>query len=126
MLIDYADAIDTNNMDKLDRIFKLGAFVSYAPYGRRKGRYSEIRHWLAKALSTFAATQHLAANPDIRIDGDSATGKAMCFNPLVPRNPVKVTGRVLSPSWACGTRISAPARPRDGALRHGKKSLRGI
>ncbi|WP_340315840.1 nuclear transport factor 2 family protein [Rhizorhabdus argentea] len=99
LLIDYADAIDTNDMAKLDNIFTPDAFVSYTPYGGREGRYSELRDWLRESLSAFSATQHLVANPDIRIDGDVATGKVMCFNPLVAKSGDAPNGVMFLGLW---------------------------
>ncbi|NLA35991.1 MAG: nuclear transport factor 2 family protein, partial [Actinobacteria bacterium] len=34
-------------------------------------------------LAGFPAFQHLVANPLLTIDGDTASGRTMCFNPMV-------------------------------------------
>ena len=37
---------------------------------------------MKEALPAFSNTQHLNANIQIRVDGDRATGRVMCFNPM--------------------------------------------
>ncbi len=82
LITDYAAAIDSGEIDKLDAIFTPDAFIDYSAMGGAKGSYPEVKAFLAKALKGFRNTQHLIGNFEIRLDGDKATGKIMCFNPM--------------------------------------------
>lgn len=82
LIADYADAIDRGDIDALDNIFTPDAVIDYSAMGGAKGDYSEVKAFLKKSLSAFKNTQHLIANYQIKLDGDRATGKIMCFNPM--------------------------------------------
>ena len=47
------------------------------------GHFPEVKKWLADVLPNFPAYSHLLGNFDIRIDGDTATARTICFNPMV-------------------------------------------
>src|SRR5699024_3305108 len=47
--------------------------------------YPAVRAWLAEMLPVFAATQHLMGNLAVALDGDTASGRCMCFNPMALR-----------------------------------------
>lgn len=87
MLLDrYAGAIDRVDMDLLDSVFTPDAEIDYtafAEFGAIKGSYPEIREWLGSGLARSPGHQHLVANREIVIDGDHATGRVMCFNPML-------------------------------------------
>jgi hypothetical protein len=84
MLLDaYAGAIDRVDMDALDAVFTPDAWIDYTPYGGPAGHYPEIRAFLAQEMPKYPAFQHLVANREITFSGDHATGRVMCFNPLV-------------------------------------------
>lgn len=82
LIVDYADAIDTCDIDRLDRIFSADAFIDYSAMGGEVGGLEKIKVFLKAALPIFKNTQHLISNYHIKIDGDSARGKIMCFNPM--------------------------------------------
>lgn len=82
LITDYADAIDAREIDRLDHIFTKDAFIDYSPMGGAVGRYPEVKAFLKEALSAFKNTQHMIGNYQIKLDGDKATGKIMCFNPM--------------------------------------------
>jgi hypothetical protein len=63
-------------------VFTPDARVSYAASGGPEDDYPAVRAWLAEMLPIFAATQHLMGNLEVSLDGDSATGRCMCFNPM--------------------------------------------
>jgi ketosteroid isomerase-like protein len=83
LLIDYANAIDRRDFDALDAIFTADAYIDYRPMGGIDGRFPEIKAWLGPALAGFPRYQHLVGNMDIRVDGDTATSRTACFNPMV-------------------------------------------
>ena len=79
----YAYAIDERAFERLDEVFTSDAYIDYRAMGGIEGRYPQIRAWLPQALGVFPAYMHLNANFLFDIDGDSATGKVACFNPMV-------------------------------------------
>ena len=82
LLVDYSTAIDQRRFDDLDRIFTPDAYIDYRAMGGIDGPYPEVKAWLAEVLPNFPAYCHLVGNFDIRVDGDTATRRTMCFNPM--------------------------------------------
>lgn len=82
LITEYADAIDTGQVDRLDAVFTEDAWIDYSPMGGAVGHYPEVKRFLQEALPVFQATQHMIANYLIKLDGDKASGKIMCFNPM--------------------------------------------
>jgi hypothetical protein len=82
LLVDYAAAIDQRRFDDLDRVFTADAYIDYRAMGGIDGVYPEIKAWLAQVLPNFPAYSHLVGNFDIRLAGDTAAGRTMCFNPM--------------------------------------------
>jgi hypothetical protein len=83
LMVDYSSAIDQKRFDELDRVFTPDAYVDYRATGGTHGNYPEVKTWLAENLANFPAYAHLLGNFDVRIDGDTATSRTMCFNPMV-------------------------------------------
>ncbi len=80
----YSQIIDAKNFDALrEEIFSADAHIDYSVFGGSKGGLEETIDFLKQALTTelFPAHQHLNANIQIEVDGDSACGRVMCFNP---------------------------------------------
>ena len=83
LLIDYSTAIDKRRFDDLDRVFTPDAYIDYRAMGGIDGRYPEVKAWLAQVLPNFPAYAHMLGNFDVRIVGDSASSRTICFNPMV-------------------------------------------
>ncbi|AHH97496.1 nuclear transport factor 2 family protein [Kutzneria viridogrisea] len=83
LLVAYATAIDSQDFDALDQIFTDDAYIDYTTFGGIAGVRAEMKQFLASSMAQFTACQHLIANPEIRFDGDRATGRVMCLNTLV-------------------------------------------
>jgi hypothetical protein len=83
LLIDYSTAIDQRRFDDLDAVFTPDAYIDYRVSGGIDGRFPEVKAWLADVLPNFPAYYHMLGNVDIRLDGDTATSRAICFNPMV-------------------------------------------
>ena len=93
LVADYCDIIDKGNLDDLERIFTEDAFIDYSAMGGAKGTRDEIIVFLKNVLPMFISCQHMISNQQIRIEGDSATGRIMCFNPMeISGNPVFFLG----------------------------------
>lgn len=82
LLVDYATAIDRRRFDDLDRIFTADAYIDYRAMGGIDGLFPAVKAWLAEVLPNFRAYFHLVGNFDIRVAGDTAAGRTMCFNPI--------------------------------------------
>jgi hypothetical protein len=83
LLIDYSTAIDTRRFDDLDRVFTPDAYIDYRAMGGIDGRFPQVKAWLAQVLPNFPAYAHMLGNFDVRVDGDSASSRTICFNPMV-------------------------------------------
>lgn len=81
LLYHYADIIDFKRFDELRDVFTEDAHIDYSVYGGAVGNREQIIGFLKKAMTVFPNTQHLNANIQIKIDGDAANGRVMCFNP---------------------------------------------
>jgi ketosteroid isomerase-like protein len=82
LIVDYASAIDTRNFDALDAVFTPDAYIDYRAMGGIDGRYSQVKTWLREVLPAFPAYQHMVGNMSIRLDGNTAHGRTICFNPM--------------------------------------------
>ena len=82
LMIAYSTAIDSKRFDDLDAVFTPDAYIVYSAMGGEKGLYPEIKAYLKAGLERFPAYYHMIANPDIRLAGDSATSRTICFNPM--------------------------------------------
>lgn len=83
LMVDYSTAIDQRRFDDLDRVFTPDAHIDYRATGGVEGSYPEVKKWLAEVLPNFPAYSHLVGNFDVKITGDTATSRAICFNPMV-------------------------------------------
>ena len=86
LLVNYSTAIDRCDFDALDDVFTKDALIDYTTYGGIKGSLEEAKAFLKETLPLFSATQHMIANSSIKIDGDTATGRTMCHNPMLSKN----------------------------------------
>ncbi len=80
----YAELIDGKDFEALRTdVFTADAHIDYSVFGGSVGGLDETIAFLQQALTTetFPAHQHLNANIRIHLDGDSASGRVMCFNP---------------------------------------------
>jgi ketosteroid isomerase-like protein len=85
LLARYSEAIDRRDWAALDRIFTPGAFIDYSAMGGAAGGLDEIKQFLAEAMSMFESFQHLVGSSVVDVDGDSATARTICHNPMVLR-----------------------------------------
>jgi len=83
LLVDYSTALDQRRFDDLDRVFTPDAYIDYRVTGGIDGQYPEVKAWLTEVLPNFPAYSHMLGNFDIKFDGDMATSRAICFNPMV-------------------------------------------
>ena len=84
LVFHYADLIDRKSFDDLRQVFTEDAHIDYSALGGGVGGLEETITFLHAAVSAelFPNTQHLNANVQVKVDGDTASGRVMCFNPM--------------------------------------------
>jgi len=83
LLVAYSHAIDTRNWDALDDVFTPDAFIDYSDFGGGSGDVETTKKFLAMAMPNFSSFQHMVSTSKITLNGDEATGKTICHNPMV-------------------------------------------
>jgi hypothetical protein len=78
----YSYAIDCHEWNELDDIFTADATLDFTATGGEAGDLATMKDWLARTLTMFAGHQHLVATSSIALDGDRATGRSVCHNPM--------------------------------------------
>ena len=81
LLYHYAELIDGKRFDELVNVFTPDSHIDYSAFGGSVGNLEETIAFLKKAMPMFPHTQHSNANVQIKVSGDSGTGRVMCFNP---------------------------------------------
>lgn len=82
LLFHYADIIDRKAIDELRDVFTEDAHIDYSAYNGSVGDVETTIAFLKEALPAFPNSQHLNANIQIKVNGDEAEGRVMCFNPM--------------------------------------------
>lgn len=82
LLYHYADIIDRKAADELRDVFTEDAHIDYSAYDGSVGDLETTIAFLKQALPAFPNSQHLNANMQIKVNGDTAEGRVMCFNPM--------------------------------------------
>ena len=85
----YSHALDARDWDALAALFTPDATIDYTEMGGPRGDLASTRAFLAEVMPLMASTQHLVATSRFVVDGDEATGRSICFNPMA----VEVEGR---------------------------------
>jgi hypothetical protein len=79
----YALVVDGRRYDELDELCTPDAHIDFTAFGGPAGSPAEIKKFLADSLGIFRRTQHLMGLPLIAVDGDRATARTPCTNPMV-------------------------------------------
>ncbi len=80
-LVRFSTAVDSKQLDLLDRVFTPDATLDYAPIWG-PGNFDEFMQWAKSTLDKFAACQHLLSNFVVEIDGDTASTRTELHNPI--------------------------------------------
>ena len=86
LVFHYADLVDSKQIEALrSDVFTEDAHIDYSAMGGSVGNVDETLEFLQASLTDelFPASQHLNANVQVKVDGDRASGRVMCFNPMV-------------------------------------------
>lgn len=97
----YAHLIDSRQFDELRDLFTEDAHIDYGVYGGSVGDLETTIAFLKEAVatSTFPNCQHLNANVQVTLDGDDASGRVMCFNPMEMAMPDGSTHTFMLGLW---------------------------
>ena len=82
LLTAYSYAVDFHRFDDLDAIFTADAVLDFTATGGISAPLPEIKAWLAGVLPHFGGHQHLVATSQVVLDGDAATARTICHNPM--------------------------------------------
>tara|TARA_R110002049_G_scaffold56036_17_gene154925 strand:- start:3492 stop:3944 length:453 start_codon:yes stop_codon:yes gene_type:complete len=85
LVFHYAHLIDSKEIERLrDEVFTTDVFIDYSAFGGSVGDLEETLTFLKASLTSdlFPHSQHLNANVQVQLQGDTATGRVMCFNPM--------------------------------------------
>jgi 3-phenylpropionate/cinnamic acid dioxygenase small subunit len=99
LLYRYADLIDRKRFEELRSVFSEDAHIDYSAFGGSVGDVDATIAFLDKAMRLFPNTQHLNANVQIEVEGDSGRGRVMCLNPQEMRLPDGGTQVFLLGLW---------------------------
>ena len=113
LVTDYATAVDNKNFQDFNNLFTKDAHIDYTAVGGIAGNLKEIIEYLEKALNHFPNYQHLISNISLTINGNSASGKIMCFNPMQTENEevfflgmwYKDTYKKINNKWLISSRV---------------------
>lgn len=83
LLTRYAHAVDGKDWTLYRTVFTADAHIDYSTAGGPVGDLETVVAKLTTDLELFSRTQHFISNIGVELDGDSATVRAMFFNPMV-------------------------------------------
>lgn len=83
LLTDYSHALDSRDWAGLRSLFTDDAVIDYTAMGGPHGGPDHVVDWLRETMHHMLGYQHLVATSKIALDGDGATGRTICFNPMV-------------------------------------------
>jgi hypothetical protein len=79
----YARAVDSKDWQLLRSLFTDDAELDYSSVGGPAGGREEVCGWLERSLTLMPMTQHFVTNIEADIDADTATVRAMFYNPML-------------------------------------------
>jgi 3-phenylpropionate/cinnamic acid dioxygenase small subunit len=82
LLTRYATAVDTKDWTLYRSVFTDDAHIDYSSAGAIAGTRDEVADWLAQAFEATPMTMHYVTNVETDIVGDTASVRAMFYNPM--------------------------------------------
>ena len=79
----YSQLLDRRAWDDMDALFTADCVLDYTSTGAIKGSWPEHKAYDMEVLTPFKGTQHVMGLPVIHVDGDTATARTICFNPMI-------------------------------------------
>jgi ketosteroid isomerase-like protein len=81
LLYRYARAVDTKDWELYRSVFTDDAVIDYSSNGIPAGSRDDIADFLAKGFTAIPMSMHYITNIEADVDGDTATVRAMFYNP---------------------------------------------
>lgn len=78
----YARAVDTKDWQLYRSVFTADAHIDYSSAGAVAGTLDEVVDWFASHFGVIVWSMHHITNVEADIDGDTATVRAMFYNPM--------------------------------------------
>jgi ketosteroid isomerase-like protein len=107
LLYRYARAVDTKDWELYRSVFTDDAHIDYSSAGAVVGGRDEVVDWFAANFGVIAWSMHYITNIESDITGDTATVRAMFYNPM------QLPG-MLEPSYCGGYYHHELVRAPDG------------
>jgi ketosteroid isomerase-like protein len=104
----YPDIVDGRDWDRLDELFTADAVIDFSAFGGPADTAAGIKTFLRDSLAVFTRTQHMMGLPNITLDGDAATARTSCSNPMVIDNGDGTTAVWLIGLWYDDTFARTP------------------
>lgn len=82
LLTRYARAVDSKDWELYRSVFTPDAHIDYTSAGAVVGSRDEVAEWLAAGFAAIPWSMHYITNVEAEIDGDTATVRAMFYNPM--------------------------------------------
>ena len=82
LLARYARGVDTRDWDLWKAVFTPDAILDYSSAGIPVGSRDDTAALFEAALEAVPMTMHFISNIEVEIDGDTATARAMFYNPM--------------------------------------------
>jgi 3-phenylpropionate/cinnamic acid dioxygenase small subunit len=79
----YSQLLDRRAWDEMDALFTVDCVLDYTSTGAIKGSWPEHKAYDMEVLTPFKGTQHVMGLPVIHVDGDTASARTICFNPMI-------------------------------------------
>ena len=126
LLYRYARAVDTKDWELYRSVFTDDAHIDYSSAGAVVGPRDEVVDWFAANFGVIPWSMHYITNIESDISGDTATVRAMFYNPmqlpgmaemsylrrLLPPRTGAYARRMAQPSTSRGERlVRQPAGP---------------
>ncbi|WP_319455400.1 MULTISPECIES: nuclear transport factor 2 family protein [unclassified Mycobacterium] len=81
LLYRYARAVDTKDWELYRSVFTDNAVIDYSSNGIPAGSRDDIADFLSQAFTAIPMSMHYITNVEVDVDGDTATVRAMFYNP---------------------------------------------
>uniref|UniRef100_A0A5Q5BIL8 SnoaL-like domain-containing protein n=2 Tax=unclassified Mycobacterium TaxID=2642494 RepID=A0A5Q5BIL8_MYCSS len=82
LLYRYARAVDSKDWELYRSVFTDDAHIDYSSAGAVVGHRDEVVDWFAANFGVLPWSMHYITNIESDVDGDSATVRAMFYNPM--------------------------------------------
>ena len=109
LLYRYARAVDTKDWELYRSVFTDDAYIDYSSAGVIAGSRDEVAYWLSQGFAAIPMSMHYITNIETDIDGDTASVRAMFYNPM------QLPGMAELSYCGGATTTNLSARPTGGA-----------